>query len=94
MDYSIKFKKPYSFEGAEFTEVDLSGLESLTAKDLMEADKQFTATGQVAAVNEMSLGYACIIAARVSKKPVEFFENLPAQEAIKVKNTVSSFFYE
>jgi hypothetical protein len=92
-EYLIEFKNPYVFEDEEYTQVDLSGLESLTAKDLIDAEKQFAASGQVAAINEMNIGYVCIVAAKASKQPVEFFEKLPANEAIKVKNTVTGFFY-
>lgn len=91
--YLIEFKNPYSFEAKEYSQVDLSGLELLTAKDLIDAEKQFAASGQVAAINEMSIGYVCIIAAKASKQPVEFFEKLPANEAIKVKNLVTGFFF-
>lgn len=92
-DYLIEFKNPYRFEDKEYLQIDLSGLESLTAKDLMDAEKQFAASGQVAAINEMNIGYVCIVAAKASKQPVEFFEKLPANEAIKVKNAVTGFFY-
>jgi hypothetical protein len=92
-EYLIEFKKPYTFESQEYKEIDLAGLESLTAKDLMDAEKQFAASGLVAAINEMSMGYVCIVAAKASKLPVEFFEKLPANEAIKVKNEVTGFFY-
>lgn len=91
--YLIEFRNPYSFEGKEYTQIDLIGLESLTAKDLIDAEKQFAASGQVAAINEMNIGYACIVAAKASQQPVEFFEKLPANEAIKVKNAVTGFFY-
>jgi hypothetical protein len=91
--YLIEFKNPYIFEDKEYTQIDLIGLESLTAKDLIDAEKQFAASGQVAAINEMNIGYVCIVAAKASKQPVEFFEKLPANEAIKVKNAVTGFFY-
>jgi hypothetical protein len=91
--YVVKFRKPYQFEGQEYTEVDLSGLDKLTVKDLVEADRHFATSGQAAVVNEMSVGYACIIAAKVTDKPVEFFENLPAAEGIVIKNMVTGFFY-
>jgi hypothetical protein len=44
-------------------------------------------------MNEMSIGYSCIIASKATGKPLEFFENMPANEAIKLKNKVASFFY-
>jgi hypothetical protein len=94
MDYKVVFNKPYQFEGQEYNEVDLAGLENLKASDLAEADKAFIASGQVAMVNEMSIGYACIIAARASAKPVEFFTGLPAKDAISVKSVVTNFLFE
>lgn len=91
--YLIKFKKPYVFEGVEHNEVDLSGLEDLTARDLSSAEKVIAAEGQMVAMSEMTTSYACVICATAAQKPVEFFKNLPAKEAIKVKNLVTSFFY-
>lgn len=90
----ITFKKPYSFEGKEYKEVDLSGLENLTGKDLTDADRIFVSAGNVAPMNEMSIGYACIIAAKATGLPQEFFEGLPAKEIIKVKNEVMTFFFD
>ncbi len=87
----ITFKKPYKFEGDEYKEVDLSGIENLSTKDLIDADKQFNTSGQMALMNEMTTGYSCIVAAKASGKPVEFFESLPAGEGLKVKNKVMGF---
>ena len=92
-EYLIQFKKPFIFEGKEYFDLDLSGLDSMTAKDLIDAERQFAAKGQVAAINEMNMEYICIVAAKASKLPVEFFERLPANEAIKIKNMVTGFFY-
>lgn len=91
--YLITFKKPYTFEGKEYTEIDLENIENLKANDLVAADKFFASRGQMAAMNEMSVGYACIIASKATTQPLEFFENMPANEAIKLKNKVASFFY-
>lgn len=91
--YLITFKNPYIFEGEEHKEIDLSNIQDLKAKDLIEADKVFSSRGQTSTMNEVNLGYACIIASKATQKPIEFFENLPANEAIKMKNKVASFFY-
>ena len=90
----LRFNKPYTFEGAEYTEVDLSGLEDITAADMIRAQRTMTGTGSVEIIPEMSIQYACIIAAAVSGKPIEFFSGLPAKEAIKLKNMVTGFFYD
>ncbi|MCM3567849.1 phage tail assembly protein [Neobacillus mesonae] len=87
----VVFNKPVQFEGKEYKEVDLSGLDSLTAADLIEADKVFGTSGQFAVVNEMTLGYTLIVASRASNLPIEFFNQLPAREGLKVKNKVMAF---
>jgi hypothetical protein len=91
--YLITFKKPYEFEGAEYKEIDLSAIQNLKASDLIAADKLFATRGQMSAMNEMSVGYACIIGSKTTQNPLEFFENMPANEAIKLKNMVARFFY-
>ena len=36
---NVKLRKPFSFEGKEYTDVDLSGLENLTGRDMEEIEK-------------------------------------------------------
>ena len=90
-DMKVIFQKPFNFEGKEYKEVDLSNIENLATKDLIEADKIFNNTGQVALMNEMATGYTCIIASKATELPIEFFENLPAREGLKVKNKGMGF---
>ena len=92
-DLVLRFKKPYSFEGETYTEVDLSGLEDLSAADLCKVGKMVKKTDGVDPIAEMSLPYAIYMAARVTGKPLEFFQQLPAREAIKLKNLVAGFLY-
>lgn len=92
-DYVLRFAKPYTFEEETFTEVDLSDIERITAADMIATQKMMTKGGTVDMLPEMSVQYACIIAARISGKPIEFFTGLPAREAIKLKNLVSGFIF-
>lgn len=89
--YKLKFKKPYKFEGEEYKEIDLQNIEDLSTRDLLDADKAFNTSGQMALMNEMATGYSLIIASKATKLPIEFFENLPANEGLKVKNIVMGF---
>lgn len=89
----VKFIKAYRFEGKDYTEVDLSGMDGLSAEDMIAADRYLTRSGSFSVMPEMTLEYACFIAARASKQPIEFFRGLPPKDAIKVKNRVTSFFY-
>lgn len=89
----IKFRKPYKFEGETYEGVDLSGLEDLSAHDMIATQRAMERSGSINMIPEMSLEYACIFASKATKLPVEFFQWLPPREAIKVKNRVTSFFY-
>ena len=90
----IKFKKPFFFEGKEYTELDLSGLDNLTASDMIAVNKymQRTSSG-IDVMPEVSLEYACMLASKAAKLPIEFFTKLPPKEAMKVKNRVMGFLF-
>ena len=92
-DLILHFKKPYSFEGKRYTEVDLSGLADISAADLCKVNKMAKKDNGVDPIPEMSLSYAIYMAVRITNLPVEFFQRLPAQEAIKLKNLVTGFLY-
>lgn len=89
----LKFRKPYKFEGQEYTAVDLSGMEDMTAGDLCAVAKLANRELGVTPIPEVTLPYAMYMAARASHKPVEFFKGLPPVEAMKLKNLVTGFLY-
>lgn len=88
----VKFDKPYKFEGAEYMEVDLTGMDGLTVKDAAEAQNMAIAMGNTAAavVTETSTAFTNEIAARAAKMPVEFFQYMPLREARKVRLMVQN----
>lgn len=88
---TVQFRTPYVFEGNTYTHVDLSGLEHMTAGDVIRVANMLKKNNDL--VPELSMKFACIMAARASKKPVEFFLRLPARDAMKVKNTVVGFMF-
>jgi len=94
-DLILRFAKPYKFGGMEYTEVDLSGLEDVTAGTLESVGKIVAKKnpGMNPALQEMSLTFCTYLAQRVAKLPLEFFTGLPAKEAIKLKAMVTNFLY-
>lgn len=90
----LKLKNPYKFEGKEYMEIDLSGLEDLSAADMIAVNKYMerTSTG-IQVMPEVSLEYACVLASKATKMPVEFFTGLSPKQAIKVKNRVMGFLF-
>lgn len=92
-DTLVVFKKPYRFEGKDYTEIDLAGLDNLSTKDLREAEKRLARSGVFTPLPEMTIDYVCTMAAKASGMPVEFFDGLRPSEMEKVKNKVTNFFY-
>ena len=90
----IKLKKPYKFEGKEYAEIDLTGLEELTAQDMIAVNKYMSRSSSgLDVMPEVSLEYACVLASKATKQPIEFFTGLPPKAAIRVKNRVMGFLF-
>lgn len=92
-EHYVRFRRPFVFEDETYEGVDLSGLEDLSARDMIATQRAMERSGSINVIPEMSLEYACIFASKATKLPVEFFQSLPPREAVKVKNRVTSFFY-
>ncbi len=89
----VRFSGSYKFEGKVYTQINLAGLETLTAKDMVDAESWLAKQGIVSALPEMTYEYVSFIASITSGQPIEFFKGLSPKNAIKVKNKVTSFFY-
>ena len=92
-DTAVKCSRSYNFEGKTYSEVDLSGMDDLTAKDMIEAEKYLFKTGTVSALPDQAVGYVCFIASKISDQPIEFFMGLSPRDMNRVKNKVTGFFY-
>lgn len=86
----ITFKKPYKFEDTVYEDVDLSGLEDLSGKDLIAVQRMISKS---TIMPELDYQYTLMIAAKATGLPIEFFSGLPAPEAVKIKTVVSGFLY-
>lgn len=89
----LKLSKVYDFEGCKVSEIDMSGLEDLTANDMIKANKVLNSSGNVTVLPETNLEYTLVIAASATEYPIEFYKMLKPRDAIKVKNLVTSFFF-
>ncbi len=89
----VKLSKTYDFEGEKISELDFSGMENVTAEDMIKANKVLASSGTVTVLPENDLHYTLIIAASATGYPIEFFKALKPKDAIKVKNKVTSFFF-
>lgn len=92
-DMILQLSRTYEFEGEKIDKLDFSGLEDVTANNMIKANKVMTAAGHVSIMPENDLHYTLIIAADATGYPIEFFKTLKPRDAIKVKNKVTNFFY-
>jgi len=90
----VELSKEYNFEGEKIKTIDFSGLEKVNAKTMIKANRILTASGDVQILPESSLHYALIIAGECTKYPINFYERLSPRDAMKVKNTVTTFFFD
>lgn len=84
----IKLDKPFAFEGKEYTEIDLSGLEKMTVQDAIDTQKATAGEGGAALLLSANMAFAMRLAASAANEPVEFFKLLPMKAANQVKTAV------
>ncbi len=88
----VKFTKSYSFEGKEYTEIDLSGLSKLTVNDAIKAQSQLIDEQETAAalVTERTTAFARHMAAKATGYPIEFFKYMSRGAMKSVQRAVVS----
>lgn len=91
--YKVEFAAPYKFEDTTTNQINLKGLNDLTANDMINTEHVIQRNGSTSFLPEMTLEYSLQLAAKATKMPIEFFEQLPPREALKVKNRVTRFLY-
>ena len=86
----IVLKKPHTWERKEFTEIDLGGLDKLTIRDAIDAQRDLFGQQEVASslLCEATTAFAMEIAAKASGLPIEFFKMLPINVGRQVKRAV------
>ena len=90
----LKLPVPYTFEGVCYTKLDLTGVENLTAADLIRAsDIVERRKNRPTMVLELDMQYLFTCASFATGLPLEFFQRLPAKDAVSVKNAVSGRFF-
>lgn len=93
LDMYVKFSKPYIFEDDTYDGLDMSCLENLTTDDLTEIEKKFYKQGIASFNPENTAVYAKIVAWKATGLPIEFFNQLPVRDMLKIKSRVVNFFY-
>lgn len=89
----LVLSRAYKFEGQTYEKLDLSGMEDLTAQDMIDASRYMRRIGFSNMDEEMDLPYALFMAARVTNMPIEFFDALKPYDAIRIRGRMLRFFY-
>lgn len=85
--------KPYKFEGTEYINLDLSGLDRMTVKDAIDIQRQLFNEREVAAamLTETTTAFARAIAARATELPIELFKLMPRGASRRVAGAVREY---
>ena len=86
----ITLSKPYSFEGQEYTEIELN-LDSLVGRDVAAAKREWSRQGNISPLIAADVEFCAYLAAKAADKPIEFMENLPAKDYCLVSQAVTNF---
>lgn len=91
----LELTTPYTFGGVTYEKLDLHGLEGLKAGDLKRTTKLYMKLHPAAnpATLESNLEFTFLIASRILAQPLEFFDELPARDAIALKTSIVGFLY-
>lgn len=93
MAITISFRKPFKFEEKEYTDLQLD-LDSLSGKDVIEAETEARSMGVRAIMLESSKVYQAILAAKAAGVTIDLIQALPAKEFSSVTGEVQSFLLE
>ena len=85
-----QFKKPYEFEEVTYTEIEFD-LDALTGCDISDAKRQWAAAGNFSPLPTTDSDFCAFVLARVTKKPLEFFTEMPARDYCSITQQVSNF---
>lgn len=85
-----KFLKPFEFEGQTYESIEFD-LESLKGSDISAAKKSFNARGGYSPIPATDSDFCALLLERLTKKPLDFFEALPANEYCSLTQKVSNF---
>ena len=86
----VKLNTPYKFEGKEYSEIDLGGLDKLTIQDAIDAQRELFNQQEVAGsmLCETTTAFSRIIAQKASGLPVEFFKLAPRGVSKRIAQTI------
>lgn len=90
---TVELSRTYKFDGKEISTLRFSGLEDITAWDMIQANNIMMDNGTNVVIPENTLYFALIIASDTTGLPLEFFMQLIPRDAMSVRRFVSNYFF-
>lgn len=90
---TVVLSRTYKFDGEEISTLHFSGLEDITARDMIRANNIMMDNGTNVVIPENTLYFALIIASDTTGLPLEFFMQLTPRDAMSVRRFVSNYFF-
>ena len=91
----FKLSKPFTFEGENYTELNMAAFQDITGQQISDVERTFKNQYSLTTADydalEFNLNYIFLLCSFVLNKPVEFFQALPAVDAVKLKYKVVRF---
>lgn len=89
----ITLSTTYTFEGKEYAELTFD-FDSLTGRDVINAEKEARALGDNSPLPEFSKTYQAVLAAKAAKVPVDMIMSLNGKDFTRVTVLVQNFLLE
>ena len=90
---TVELSRTYEFEGEKISVLRFSGLEDITARDMIRANNIMMDAGTNVVIPENTLYFTLIIASDTTGLPLEFFMQLRPRDAMSVRRFVSNYFF-
>lgn len=84
------FSEPFEFDGETYTEIEFD-LKTLKGVDISATKKIFSQEVPICLSLGADTDFCALLLARMTKKPIEFYKEMPAKDYCELTQTVSNF---
>ena len=88
-NHVLKLERPYTFEGEQYTEINLCAVADLNSMNESTAENRMAVMGFAVTETKTNYYYSCVLASMATNKTEAFFTGLPLCETLKLKNAVN-----
>ena len=88
--YKHIFKKPFTWEGKEYTEINFN-FGGLTGNDALSIEQEMEQNNEYPLAPEVSKSYQAKMAARAGEIPSDLIAGLPLQDFNRITNAARNF---